>query len=271
MAGAVLAPLRSALVWYDSDQVYHERVILAEVGGGLFMIVTPDREIFPMMLTVPPQSAVRFMNVQRDLPVGITQAECYMVGENTPDGFFDAADQQALRDEGERRAALQRNAGRVRLLPGAAAAAGGGAAVGNNQRWARARSNAAVIGQSTAVASSGEDESDESVPNTIIARIEAAAAAGTLSGTNSIARIEGAAAAGTLSPAAQTVWSEIQSQVTAEAAAGDPDYFPGTGSRAGQETPRPTRTSGPAESARTARGCGKRRTPSQPRQDPRTR
>eukprot|EP00969_Alexandrium_andersonii_P084251 3716902-Alexandrium_andersonii.AAC.1 len=46
------------LVYYDGDDVHHERIVLAHVRDSLHYIVTPDGDVYPETLAVPPLSSL---------------------------------------------------------------------------------------------------------------------------------------------------------------------------------------------------------------------
>eukprot|EP00974_Lingulodinium_polyedra_P032481 3127960-Lingulodinium_polyedra.AAC.1 len=66
--------MSSVLVGYvadfgqEPDQTYHERVVIGVVGDGRIFVVTPDFEIFPMILAAPPLRNVTVLNAARGYP-----------------------------------------------------------------------------------------------------------------------------------------------------------------------------------------------------------
>ena len=92
LAIMALVPGACVLVKYPNQpRVWHERLILRSMGDGRHYVATPDQECFPMILTCLPLLDLQHLLPNRRLPPGIRQINTYMIGEDTPDGFFSEA------------------------------------------------------------------------------------------------------------------------------------------------------------------------------------
>ena len=78
-----LGPLSSVtsgthlLIWYPGDTVHHERVVLAWEELNSFLIMTPDGDLYPEDLSVPPLSSIHHMPADRSMPFGIMRHSVY--------------------------------------------------------------------------------------------------------------------------------------------------------------------------------------------------
>ena len=67
-------------VHYLADpELYHERMLLAEITPLKWIVATPDGDVYPMDLSIPPLLAVRACppGGNRTLPVGYRRNDCY--------------------------------------------------------------------------------------------------------------------------------------------------------------------------------------------------
>ena len=67
-------------VHYQADpEFYHERMLLAEITPLKWIIATPDGDVYPMDLSIPPLLAIRACppGGNRTLPVGYHRNDCY--------------------------------------------------------------------------------------------------------------------------------------------------------------------------------------------------
>ena len=97
---------RLVFVCYDGFGEYHERLILAHIGGSSYLVATPDWNIFVEQLDManPDITAFRIGPAAGGLPVGINAGDVYGFGP------LSAADRAALLAEGVERADQERAA-----------------------------------------------------------------------------------------------------------------------------------------------------------------
>jgi len=74
------APGDFIFVHYEADpELYHERMLLAEITPLRWVVATPDADVYPMDLSTPPLLGVRSCppGGDRHLPVGFMARDCY--------------------------------------------------------------------------------------------------------------------------------------------------------------------------------------------------
>ena len=74
---SVLQPGSTVLVWYTGDTVWHERLILGHISSSWYLIVTPDEDIYPQELSVPPLGYVMIMPNHRRVPNSLRARTTY--------------------------------------------------------------------------------------------------------------------------------------------------------------------------------------------------
>ena len=104
------------------DPTYHERVVIGNIGDGRYFVVTPDFELFPMILACPPLRNLVVLEANRDYPLNLRPEDCYMAGEDGENGFFTAAQREELLRHGRDLVRVER--GRLGLDVAGAAPAG---------------------------------------------------------------------------------------------------------------------------------------------------
>ncbi len=77
------------LLRYLDGGSWFERVIVLHSHGHEYWVLSPEFDLFPAILRVPPLSAVRLLPPSRELPQGIGADEVVQfVSVGNPSGFF---------------------------------------------------------------------------------------------------------------------------------------------------------------------------------------
>jgi len=110
---------------YDGYAAYHERLIVGHVAGALYMVCTPDFDVYPEVLdrTNPDLSAVRVSTRPGLPPVGVSPADVYGFRPLTPAEEATLVEEGRMLTDAERVALGLGPAGGAARLPAAAAAA----------------------------------------------------------------------------------------------------------------------------------------------------
>ena len=92
--GARAAPMSLVLIGYAGEALWHERLLLTDVGGGTRVTLTPDEDMYEGDLSRA--DSLRTCGPNRELPRGIGNGESYHFGAP----WSTAVELEALRDGG---------------------------------------------------------------------------------------------------------------------------------------------------------------------------
>lgn len=118
------------LIFYRTEVVHHERIVLSPAVPPNYYIVTPDGDMYAEPLSPPPLTSVHRLPANRTLPRGVLRRNCFMFEPCSFGRDLSAAKVQVLADEGRRFGNLDRIAAGLppTIVPGALVAGLGGAA-----------------------------------------------------------------------------------------------------------------------------------------------
>lgn len=86
---------------YKGHDLWHERVPVARVNEKLYVIVTPDLDMYAEPLATPPLAGLRRLTENRRLPGGIRAGDVHRFQlEDRPGGYFTKEELRTLMEEG---------------------------------------------------------------------------------------------------------------------------------------------------------------------------
>eukprot|EP00973_Karenia_brevis_P083670 11608623-Karenia_brevis.AAC.1 len=70
-----MKPGQRLLLSFDGEELWHERLVLAAVGRGMYVVMTPDEEI--QIADLSDVSYYRLVKPNGELPLGIRRGQSY--------------------------------------------------------------------------------------------------------------------------------------------------------------------------------------------------
>ena len=98
--GVVFVSKQRVLVYYTTDNMHHERIVLAQAIPPNYYIVTPDADMYAEPLSTPPLSSLLQLGPGRALPPGIQRDQCYLMEDGRLRRDFSEQEVDVLAAEG---------------------------------------------------------------------------------------------------------------------------------------------------------------------------